>query len=275
MEYFIFRYATVLLNLFFIDPAASLVDYSLFVQKSNGLDHIQWSCHHSHLHNTKQKFKQIPTSVFTRRKHTLKILNQSRSNDLDYTDPSHDPLNGSSNKNDHSVLPISEKNNEVAIEIVYENKSYRLPAYVGESILSALERNQASISRLPLPPIPHDCRKGCCMTCSGRVLCASSAPDSNHPTSLVRGDDGLNPSLSKQVESEGYALLCSSFAIGPGIKIEIGCKEEVWNLTYKDRMSSDSETGIRSAAVAKNMRLASEKNIPKWTEKAERLLNRT
>jgi len=192
--------------------------------------------------------------------------------------------------------------NYIPMEIVYENKHYQIQAIKGESILSALERSRVSPDpniRIPLPPIQMECRKGNCLTCSGRLLQSRSPPpqpqlpQDSHTTvddkrhcskqsstcstscSLIRGEDGLSPYISKEIQNAGFVLLCSSFVVGEGLTIEIGCKEEAWDFVYYGKMTGQEAEYDRAAASAKSIRLTAEQNIPRWTEKTEQILKQT
>lgn len=172
-----------------------------------------------------------------------------------------------------SSSPPEDSSIKIPIDIIYENKLYQIQAIKGESILSALERARASPDpniRIPLPPIPNECRRGNCMTCSGRLLCSATRElrESNVATlpldkavtktyrfstcddengSLLRGEDGLNPYLSKEIQTAGFVLLCSSYVVGEGLTIEIGLKEEAWEFAYTGKMTSEKAQSIRVA----------------------------
>lgn len=203
-------------------------------------------------------------------------------------------LNHHNPNTDTSHTSTFNSNVQIPMNIIYENKSYKIQAMKGESILSALERARASSDpniRIPLPPIPHECRRGNCLTCSGKILCStkskkdyndsdvlspsSSSNVSQSENNLIRGEDGLNPYMSKEIEMAGFVLLCSSYVVGEGLTIEIGCKEEAWEFAYYGKMMEDEAKLVRTAAAAKSVRLAAEKNIPKWTKQTEQTLKKT
>ena len=171
-----------------------------------------------------------------------------------------------------SMLNMTSKSNHeieiyIPVEIIYENKTYHIQAIKGESVLSALERARASPDpniRIPLPPIQHECRRGNCLTCSGRIVSSkddirerySNIDDSEKDkfslspskySNLIRGEDGLNPFLSKEIESAGFVLLCSSYVVGEGLRIEIGCKEEAWDFIYAGKMTGHEAEFDRTA----------------------------
>lgn len=202
---------------------------------------------------------------------------------------------------------FSTSTEKIPLDILYENKLYQIYSVKGETILSALERARASPdpnTRIPLPPIPHDCRRGNCLTCSGRLLCQTSSSKSSnvlkHISSssftspaafaasaatstavdssydkIKRGEDGLNPGMSRDMEMAGFVLLCSSYVVEEGVRIEIGMKEEAWDLAYRGKLEGQEAQLMGVEASAKTIRQAAEKNVPKWIDQAEETLKRT
>jgi len=174
--------------------------------------------------------------------------------------------------------PTISQNEKIPLDIIYENKLYQIETLKGETILAALERARASPDpkiRIPLPSIPHDCRRGNCLTCSGRLRCKTGITDNNQQEeanvnvitnvasssftspaafaasaatstavtstydSIKRGEDGLNPYMSREIEMAGFLLLCSSYVVGEGVTIEIGVKEEAWELAYHGKIAGE------------------------------------
>ena len=112
-----------------------------------------------------------------------------------------------------------------------------------------------------------DCRRGNCLTCTGRHA-KGSAEKSLHPNQ----DDGLSPELSEQVERQGYVLTCSSTVVGDGLKLELGENYEVWNEIYAARFRSAEVQQIGRDAVAKQIRLIDEHDLQRWATKTENAL---
>lgn len=157
------------------------------------------------------------------------------------------------------------ENQEYSVEVSYEGRSTRISVRSDETLLSAMERSGAA-DRLSVPSLPSDCRRGNCLTCSGR-----HSPNSNHE-SLVRGEDGLSPHMSRQVKKAGYLLTCSSFVVGDGLSIELNQNNDVWNAMYQERIQDEMAQYIGRAAKARVIRRAAESNVPKWKRQTERVL---
>eukprot|EP00980_Cylindrotheca_fusiformis_P014781 scaffold4026_cov117-Cylindrotheca_fusiformis.AAC.16 len=164
-----------------------------------------------------------------------------------------------------SQSAIRERNSDdFTFEVSYEGKTCEVPIRQDESILSAMERAGVS-DELLIPDLPSDCRRGNCMTCSGKHL------DGSSKSSLVKGDDGLSPHVSQELERRGYILLCSSGVVGDGLKLKIGEKHEAWDDMFRRRLEDDSAQHIGRAAMAKTIRLNSEQDVERWAEEAEKL----
>jgi ferredoxin len=133
----------------------------------------------------------------------------------------------------------------------------------------ALERTGAA-DELCVSSFPQDCRRGNCLTCTGRIKegTASSA-------NLVRGEDGLAPHVSNDLARKGYVLTCSSFVVGEGLKVELGQNADVWEDTYRKRYENADSEKVGMHAQAKLLRLVAEGDVPKWTKDTEETLERS
>jgi len=180
----------------------------------------------------------------------------------------------------HHVLPISIRthttklyhannpqststsNSTFAMKVTHQNKTATLQINENESILQALERSKIH-DQLALPSLPHECRRGNCLTCSGRLLLGSNQVQ-------IR-NDGLAPTMQKTIQEKGVVPTCTSFVTGDGVHLELGVCDDVW----RDIWDVKDEEGerIRNDAVARTMRLSDEKNLDKWVEKTEKMLN--
>ena len=149
------------------------------------------------------------------------------------------------------------------VEITHEGRTANVLVKPHETILMALERNRPSMS---LSSLPFDCQRGNCLTCSGIVNGGSS--------SIVFGDDGLAPAVGENLRKNGFVLTCSSYVVGDGVKIELGQNDAAWTETYKTQPSLGMP-GIGNAAAAKALRLAAEKDVPKWTRDIEKTLEKS
>jgi len=153
------------------------------------------------------------------------------------------------------------------VEVSFEGMTCKFDVRPNESILSALERTGAG-DALCLPSIPHECRKGACLTCSGK-----HAPGSR--VSSLANDDGLTQSTSAAVQNAGYVLLCSSFVLGEGVKLELGQNEQAWDDIHRKRFMTEEAQMLGRAATAYTMRLAAERNVEQWKKKTTELFNWT
>ena len=158
--------------------------------------------------------------------------------------------------------------------VTYEGRSALVHVEPSESILSALERTGAA-DALCLSEVPSECRRGNCLTCTGRVVAGP-------PSSLRRDGDGLTPSVAEDLEAHGLALLCSAGGGGvvccrdpDGLIIELGRNGEAWELSYRARFESDDANRIGLEAQAKLLRRVAEQNVDKWTEDTEESLRRS
>ena len=146
------------------------------------------------------------------------------------------------------------------VEISHEGRTASVFVQPHETILMALERSRSSLS---MSSLPFDCQRGNCLTCSGLIKEGSS--------SIVRGDDGLAPAVGDNLRKKGFVLTCSSYVVGEGVKIELGCQNDAWTETYKTQPESGMPD-MGNAAAAKALRLAAEKDVPKWARDTEKTL---
>jgi len=157
---------------------------------------------------------------------------------------------------------------EYSVEVSYEGRSCKIKVRPYETLLAAMER-AGTADRLSLPSLPSDCRRGNCLTCSGRHA------EGSKEASLARGDDGLSPHMSREVQKAGYVLTCSSFVVGDGLKMQLGENDDVWKAMYQTRIEDEMTEHIGRAAKARVIRRAAESNVPKWTKQTEKVLDQT
>ena len=145
--------------------------------------------------------------------------------------------------------------NEDAFElsVVIEGRRKHILARTDETILSALERSGLQIQA------PHDCRRGNCLTCSGKILAGPK-------DSLNEERDTHLPSKARQ---EGMILTCCSSVAGPGLSIEIGQNDKAWKIAYRDRFVNEETKQIGLEASAKAMRSYAEQYPDEWIMKVE------
>lgn len=98
------------------------------------------------------------------------------------------------------------------------HQGYSATIYVREDepILSALERqstfpnnnNNSEGTSLALSHIPHECRRGNCLTCSSRILSSTTynkgdTQSAAHNNILANVNNGLSPTISSELEKSG------------------------------------------------------------------------
>ena len=158
-----------------------------------------------------------------------------------------------------------------SVQVSYEGRSCSIDVERDETILTAMERAGAP-DTLGVPSLPYDCRKGNCLTCTGR-----HTPQSN-PLSLATTmdtSDGLSPHMSHQVNTAGYVLTCCATVVGPGVQLNLGKNEEAWKMMHQTRLQDDEATQIHQQSLARVMRLRAEQNIPRWTKVTEKVFKKT
>ena len=123
-------------------------------------------------------------------------------------------------------------------------------------------------SSLALSHIPHDCRRGNCLTCSSRVLSSSDA--ARNRVLLANVNNGLSPVVASELEGSGYVLTCCSYVTGPGVVLELDQNDEVWDMVYKRRICNNLDTKLLAMeAQARLRRRLDEGNVEKWKRKME------
>lgn len=75
--------------------------------------------------------------------------------------------------------------------------------------------------------------------------------------------------MSNWIEEKGYILTCSSKVVGDGLELRLGENSNAWEEVYKKRLEDDHAKRVGWAAMAKTKRNSDEKNIPRWTEEVE------
>jgi ferredoxin len=155
-----------------------------------------------------------------------------------------------------------------SVEVFADGKKATILVDHGESILSALERQNANLSLKG--NVPFECRRGNCLTCAGRVL-------KDPQQSLVQdldNDNGLSPAVAADLmaEENNFILTCSSIVVGEGVSVELGVNHLAWESIWSKRFQSDHTRQLGREASAKVIRLAAQQNVPRWTRKTEETL---
>jgi ferredoxin len=163
---------------------------------------------------------------------------------------------------------LSAQHQQHSVQVSYEGKSCEVFVGINETILTALERSDVR-QHLELPELPSDCRRGNCLTCTGRHV------DKSRQSNLRRLEDGLAPHISEEVAKRGYVLTCSSRVVGDGVKIELGENHKVWKAMFSDRLQ-DEETQLEGrAAMAKTIRKYDERHYDRWEKETKATLKKT
>ena len=134
------------------------------------------------------------------------------------------------------------------------------------TITTTTARRAPPSSSLALSHIPHDCRRGNCLTCSSRVLPSSS--DARHV--LANVNNGLSPAVASELDGSGYVLTCCSYVTGPGVVLELDQNDEVWDMVYRRRICNNADAKLLALeAQARLRRRLDEANVGKWKRKME------
>ena len=75
-----------------------------------------------------------------------------------------------------------------------------------------------------------ECRRGNCLSCAARVVAGA-------PFSLRV--DGCT-ALCEEAHGLGFVLLCSSYAVGPGLELALGQEGEAWEVQHSMRWQKDA-----------------------------------
>ena len=130
------------------------------------------------------------------------------------------------------------------VQVSHEGASCEIDVFHGETLLDALERTGAA-DLLAIPSLPSDCRRGNCLTCTGRHQKGSSMEH------IFSKTDGLSPVQSGYVREEGYVLTCSSLVTGAGVKLELGACERAWDKVFRQRIEEEAiRAGFEVSATA-------------------------
>ena len=139
------------------------------------------------------------------------------------------------------------------------------------------EETTTFTSSLALSHIPHECRRGNCLTCSSRVISkttnSNSANDNAHNTNILANiDNGLSPTMASSLTKSGYILTCCSYVTGPGVVLELDQNDKVWDIMYRKRICDDDIDDTKQMvleAQARLLRKVDEENLDKWKRKIE------
>lgn len=156
--------------------------------------------------------------------------------------------------------PLVTVSGEHKLTISHQKSVTTIPINSSETILQAMERFKAN-NKLSIPSLPHDCRRGNCLTCSAIV-------GSDTLSSVQVRNDGLAPSIKKKLLESRMIPTCSAYVTGD-VLVEIGASDEVWRKVWQDE---DEGVSVRRESSAKAIRLNDERNISQWKMKTGKML---
>lgn len=186
-------------------------------------------------------------------------------------------------------LDVEEKYHSYPVQIHHQGHVVTINVREHEPILQALER-QSTVSNkiscdheshndglggssdiarhkssLALSHIPHECRRGNCLTCSSRIL----TPRDSQNNILPNVDNGLSPTVASELTKSGYILTCCSYVTGPGVVLELDQNEEVWDAVYRKRICNKDSEQVAMEAQARLLRRVDEENVGNWKRRIE------
>ncbi|KAL7478381.1 hypothetical protein ACHAW6_004148 [Cyclotella cf. meneghiniana] len=175
---------------------------------------------------------------------------------------------GSSSFSEKPQISFSRKDGlTYPLQITHQGLTKIIHVEENESILQALERQSLGCtSSLGLSNIPHDCRRGNCLTCASRLISAEHSAQTNLRANV---NNGLSPALSSDLRKNGFVLTCCSYITGPGVSLELEQNYELWDMVYRSRHSDVEQIGME--ARARLLRRVDEENIGKWKKRMEKI----
>eukprot|EP00584_Thalassiosira_punctigera_P007813 CAMPEP_0172534728 /NCGR_PEP_ID=MMETSP1067-20121228/6991_1 /TAXON_ID=265564 ORGANISM="Thalassiosira punctigera, Strain Tpunct2005C2" /NCGR_SAMPLE_ID=MMETSP1067 /ASSEMBLY_ACC=CAM_ASM_000444 /LENGTH=289 /DNA_ID=CAMNT_0013319551 /DNA_START=46 /DNA_END=915 /DNA_ORIENTATION=+ len=182
-------------------------------------------------------------------------------------------------------LGVDEEQQSYPVQVRHQGHVATIFVRKDEPILQALERQSTlptnpkargendetngGKSSLALSHIPHECRRGNCLTCSSRIEETSETQNV-----LANVDNGLSPTVASELARSGYILTCCSFVTGPGVTLELDQNEQVWDIVYRKRICDTNSKQIATEAQARLLRRVDEENVGKWKRRMEEVWKR-
>lgn len=121
---------------------------------------------------------------------------------------------------------------------------------------------------LALSHVPHDCRRGTCLTCSSRFM---EGGDYRHVVPNV--NNGLARSISSLLDESGIVLTCCSYVTGPGVVLELDVNDDTWDMVYRRRTFDEPDTkSLGMEARARLLRRIDEGDVNGWRRRMEETL---
>ncbi|KAL3821808.1 hypothetical protein ACHAXA_003310 [Cyclostephanos tholiformis] len=165
------------------------------------------------------------------------------------------------------------------VRILHQGHSATIFVHRDETILHALERQSLFSSNrrraiddddtggdLALSHIPHDCRRGNCLTCSSRSI---RGCDRRHVYANV--NNGLSATVASVLDESGIVLTCCSYVTGPGVILELDTNDDAWDMVHRRRICDNPDTAMLAMeARARLLRRLDERDVGGWKRKLER-----
>jgi len=178
---------------------------------------------------------------------------------------------------EYSGPGVEQEQQSYPVQVRHQGHIATISVRENEPILQALER-QSTFSKgkverngtnggkssLALSNIPHECRRGNCLTCSSRIVNTI-----NTQNVLANVDHGLSPTVASELTRAGYLLTCCSFVTGPGLVLELDQNDRVWDIVYRQRICNTNSKQIATEAQARLLRRVDEDNPGKWKRRME------
>jgi len=197
----------------------------------------------------------------------------------------HHPLSKHTVRLQLSALSLAEDtrgiDQEYPVKIQHQGHSATIFVHENEPILQALERQSTfstncptadvnggedssdESSSLALSNIPHECRRGSCLTCSSRIV------QSNSQNILANVDSGLSPTVASALTESGFILTCCSYVTGPGVVLELDQNDTAWDFVYRKNSSDEDSKQAALEGQARLLRRRDEKKMEDWKNRME------
>lgn len=186
----------------------------------------------------------------------------------------HHPERGGSASSSMGLEKSEERDTSYQVQVIHQGYKTTINVHRDEPILQALER-QSTIAAggdqisLALSHIPHECRRGNCLTCASKFATANS--NQRNGNLIANVDNGLSPTIAEELSKSGYVLTCCSYVTGPGVILELDQHNEVWDAVYRQRLCDGDTKQVAMEAQARLLRRVDEENVGRWRNKMEKV----
>eukprot|EP00956_Cyclotella_meneghiniana_P005026 scaffold6228_cov79-Cyclotella_meneghiniana.AAC.3 len=228
----------------------------------------------SNIQHTSQQYDVVHISGISKNRHTslrLDLFNEG-GNGLNENEEPKRASTSQSVKSSETMFQHDDNDVSYPLQIHHQGLTATIQVKENEPILQALERqssssnNKSTNTSLGLSSIPHDCRRGNCLTCASRLM-----EGSIHHNIQPNVNNGLAPPIAKDLTRNGYILTCCSYINGPGVTLELEQNEELWDRVYRSRFDNMHQLGREIRARQK--RKLDEANVGKWRKRMEKLFD--